>query len=160
VDIARKKNVPMSASATIKDRLRKAHIVVKFITKIFYVNKKRIDRMEKELGELFETEDIEIKDMARENKRKKAKLSLVPSSVLYAIAKVLNYGNQKYKVENSWKHGDIKHYRDAMYRHWLAYIDNPSGLDESGCTHLEHVAANVAILVELEKRDKKYEEKQ
>ena len=94
-------------------------------------------------------------DMAEGNKKKKIKLSLVPNSIIYAIAKVLGYGNEKYKVENSWKNGETTHYRDAMYRHFLSYIENPTGLDESGFPHLYHVAANVAILIELEERDEK-----
>jgi hypothetical protein len=41
----------------------------------------------------------------------------------------------------------------VAYRHWLDYLDDPTGLDaESGLTHLAHVACNIAFLCELEKR--------
>jgi hypothetical protein len=104
--------------------------------------------------------NIEIKqDAARENKKKKVKLSLVPSAIIYAIAKVLEYGDKKYNAPQSWKYGDIADYRDALYRHFLAYLDNPKGLDESGFRHIDHLAANVAILIALEERDMTKENK-
>lgn len=41
--------------------------------------------------------------------------------------------------------------RDAMLRHCLRYIEDPGGKDEeSGLSHLAHLATNVAFLIEME----------
>ena len=41
--------------------------------------------------------------------------------------------------------------RDALYRHWLNYLDDPKGVDEeSGLPHLWHLACNAAFLIEME----------
>lgn len=82
----------------------------------------------------------------------KARLSLVPAEILFDIAKVREYGLKKYGTSESWKQVDIQRYRDATYRHWLAYLDDPTGTDEeSGLPHLWHFACNVAFLCDLEK---------
>lgn len=90
----------------------------------------------------------------------KPKLSLVPSAVIYAIARIREYGNSKYPEggKNNWKRVGVERYRDAAYRHMLAYIDDPTGVDrESGLPHLWHLACNVAFLCELEKFDEEDE---
>lgn len=84
----------------------------------------------------------------------KPRVSLVPSEIIYNIARIREYGNSKYPEggKDNWKRVDVERYRDAAYRHLLAYIDDPHGLDaESGYPHLWHLACNVAFLCELEK---------
>lgn len=84
----------------------------------------------------------------------KAKVSLVPSAIIFAIARIREYGNNKYPDggPNNWMLVEKERYRDAMYRHLLAYIEDPEGVDaESGLPHLWHLACNVAFLCELEK---------
>ena len=86
----------------------------------------------------------------------KLKLSLVPPEIIRAIARVRMYGNSKYPEggPDNWKAVDPERYRDALFRHLLAYLDDPAGVDEeSGLKHLEHIACNVAFLCELEKKD-------
>ena len=81
----------------------------------------------------------------------KLRLTLVPTTVIKAIALVREYGVRKYKEKESWKAVEIERYRDASYRHFLAYIEDPTGVDEeSGLPHLYHLACNVAFLCELE----------
>ena len=42
---------------------------------------------------------------------------------------------------------------DAAFRHFLAYLDEPDGVDkESGLPHLWHLACNIAFLCEMEKK--------
>lgn len=84
----------------------------------------------------------------------KPHVSLVPSEIIYNIARIREYGNSKYPEggKDNWKRVDAERYRDAAYRHLLAYIDDPHGVDaESGLPHLWHLACNVAFLCELEK---------
>ena len=93
---------------------------------------------------------------SRENQEIKAdygkpRLSLVPTDVIKAIARIREYGVQKYGEKESWKQVAPERYRDAMFRHLLAYIDDPYGVDEeSGLPHLWHLACNVAFLCYLD----------
>jgi len=84
----------------------------------------------------------------------KPRVSLVPSEIIYNIARIREYGNSKYPEggKDNWKRVDVERYMDAAYRHLLSYIDDPHGVDaESGLPHLWHLACNVAFLCELEK---------
>lgn len=84
----------------------------------------------------------------------KPKLSLVPPQIIFDIARVREYGNKKYPNggPNNWMLVEPERYRDAAFRHLLAYISDPYGVDEeSGLPHLSHLACNVAFLCELEK---------
>lgn len=81
----------------------------------------------------------------------KPKLSLVPSQIIYDIAEVREYGNRKYGDPDNWKTVEKERYRDAAYRHFLAYLKDPNGVDEeSGIKHLKHLACNIAFLCEME----------
>ena len=82
----------------------------------------------------------------------KLRLTLVPSEIIRAIASVREYGVNKYGDNTSWKKVEPERYRDAAYRHFLAYLENPYGYDEeSGLPHLYHLACNIAFLCEIEK---------
>lgn len=82
----------------------------------------------------------------------KPQLTLVPRQMLFDIARVREYGTKKYKDPDNWKQVDIQRYRDAAFRHFMAYLDDPDGTDaESGLSHLAHLACNIAFLCELEK---------
>ena len=81
----------------------------------------------------------------------KPRVSLVPSAIVRAIARVREYGLTRYTDPDNWKRVSVERYRDAMYRHVLSYIDDPTGVDEeSGLPHLWHIATNVDFLCELE----------
>lgn len=82
----------------------------------------------------------------------KIRPTLVPTEAIRAIAVIRGYGTKKYKEEDNWKRVEPQRYRDAMYRHLLAYVDDPHGVDEeSGYPHLWHLITNCAFLCELEK---------
>lgn len=86
----------------------------------------------------------------------KPKLTLVPQQIIFDIAAVREYGNKKYGDPENWKTVDIQRYRDALFRHLLAYFEEPQGVDdESGLPHIAHVACNVAFLCEMEKKREK-----
>lgn len=84
----------------------------------------------------------------------KPKLTLVPRAIIYAIARIREYGVNKYPhggVDN-WRKVSVERYRDAAFRHFLAYLDDPHGTDtESGLPHLWHCCCNLAFLCELER---------
>ena len=78
--------------------------------------------------------------------------SLVPSQMIRDVAAVREYGVKKYGDPDNWKRVERQRYVDAMYRHMLAFVDDPTGLDEeSGLPHLWHIECNAAFLAELYK---------
>lgn len=82
----------------------------------------------------------------------KPRLSLVPCEIIRDIARVRMYGLEKYGTSESWRKVEPERYRDALYRHLLAYIEDPKGMDkESGMPHLWHLCCNAAFLCEMEK---------
>jgi len=82
----------------------------------------------------------------------KPKLTLVPRQIIYDIAEVREYGNAKYGDPDNWKTVDVQRYRDALFRHFLAYLDDPNSIDdESGIPHYKHIACNIAFICEMEK---------
>ena len=88
----------------------------------------------------------------------KLQLTLVPTQIIRDIARVRMYGVQKYKDPDNWKRVELERYKDAAYRHFLAYLDDPSGVDEeSGLPHLWHLACNVAFLCEMEDKNNQYD---
>ena len=83
----------------------------------------------------------------------KAKLTLVPRRILWDVAAIREYGNNKYPEggPDNWKTVEVDRYRDAAYRHFMLYLDDPHGVDEeSGLPHLWHLACNIAFLCEME----------
>ena len=77
--------------------------------------------------------------------------TLVPTSLIRAVAMVRAFGCAKYGDPDNWRNVEVIRYRNAMLRHVLAYMDDPAGVDaESGLPHLYHLACNVAFLIELE----------
>ena len=81
----------------------------------------------------------------------KPKLTMVPRQIIFDIAKVREYGNAKYGDPENWRQVEIQRYRDAAFRHFMAYLDDPQGVDaESGLPHLAHLACNIAFLCEME----------
>ena len=81
----------------------------------------------------------------------KPRLSLVPPAVIEAVGRVRTYGTEKYGDPDNWRKVEPERYRDALIRHICAWMRNPHAVDkESGLPHLEHIACNVAFLLEME----------
>ena len=84
----------------------------------------------------------------------KPQLLLVPRKIIWDIAAVREYGNKKYGDPENWKNVSADRYKNAAFRHFLAYLDDPDGVDEeSGLKHLWHLACNIAFLCEMEKHE-------
>ena len=101
--------------------------------------------------------------MNQEAKRDEGKLqlSLVPTQIIRDIAEVRMYGNKKYKDPNNWKNVEMERYIDALYRHFLAFVDDPSSVDdESGIPHYKHLACNMAFICHMMKDDEIEKEKE
>lgn len=81
---------------------------------------------------------------------RKLRPTLVPPSLMIAVARVREYGTWKYGDPENWRKVEAQRYRDAMYRHWLSYLSGEQYDPESGLSHLDHCACNLAFLIEME----------
>lgn len=117
--------------------------------------KRLIAELQKAQGIIIPSDAFEPSQVAKADKGK-LQITLVPRQIIRDIARVRMFGNAKYKDPDNWKQVSKERYRDAMCRHMLAYLDDPTGVDEeSGLTHLAHLATNVAFLCEMEMWDEK-----
>ena len=107
----------------------------------------------KELGKCIGVEFAESDSQTAKADFGKEELTLVPRRIIHDICAIRMYGNRKYPEggPDNWKQVEIERYRNAAYRHFLAYLDDPQGKDEeSGFPHLWHLACNIAFLCEME----------
>ena len=95
-----------------------------------------------------------VHDECREQEAKadagKPRPTLVPVSLINAVAAIREYGCKKCSDPENWQKVEPQRYRDALYRHWLAYLAGEEKDPESGLPHLWHLACNVAFLIEME----------
>lgn len=81
----------------------------------------------------------------------KPRPTLVPVKAILAITAIREYGCKKYQDPDNWRKVDPQRHRDALYRHLLAYLEDPHGVDEeSRLPNLWHLLTNAAFLAELE----------
>lgn len=81
----------------------------------------------------------------------KPRPTMCPVSLILAVTAIREYGISKYHAPENWKLVEPQRYRDAAYRHWLAYLSGEKVDEESGLPHLWHLACNIAFLIEMEK---------
>lgn len=82
--------------------------------------------------------------------------SYVPVALIEGVMAVREYGNQKYHDPDNWKTVEPDRYHQAMLRHILAAWNDPYKVDpESGLLHIQHVACNIAFLLEMKKEENK-----
>lgn len=80
----------------------------------------------------------------------KPRISLVPPAVITAIARIREYGVEKYKDPDNWRKVEIGRYHDAFLRHVVACMGDMNAVDEeSGLPHLHHAACNLAFMIEI-----------
>ena len=97
-----------------------------------------------------------MNDQSAKSDSGKLELTLVPPELVEAVAVVRMYGNAKYPEggKDNWKKVEKERYRNALYRHLLAYLREACGSDyESNLPHLYHAACNIAFLLDLERAD-------
>lgn len=80
----------------------------------------------------------------------KLRPTLVMPSLIWAVAAIRQYGTDKYGDPENWRQVEPQRYKDAAYRHWLAYLSGEERDMESGYPHLWHLACNIAFLIEME----------
>lgn len=90
------------------------------------------------------------KDQSAKADKGKLELSLVNPELVKAVAEVRMYGTEKYGDSENWRKVEPKRYVDALYRHLLAYIEGNEVDEESGLSHLAHMACNISFLLDKE----------
>lgn len=90
------------------------------------------------------------KDQSAKADKGKLELSLVNPELVKAVAEVRMYGTEKYGDSENWRKVEPKRYVDALYRHLLAYIEGNEVDEESGLSHLAHMACNISFLLNKE----------
>lgn len=116
-----------------------------------------VDYEKMTLGDFAKSGEISINDQGGQQQAKadqgKPCPSLVPVSLIEAVTAIRMYGSQKYGDPENWRKVEPQRYRDALYRHWLAYLKGEKCDQESGLPHLWHLACNAAFLIEMEETD-------
>lgn len=115
-----------------------------------FPSQNEVEKIAKEMGMGVE---VVPADQTAKADAGKLPLTLVPTELIRAVAAVRQYGVKKYHNDpDNWKRVEPQRYRDAAFRHFLAYLDDSEGLDESGLPYLWHCACNLAFLIALEKK--------
>lgn len=83
----------------------------------------------------------------------KPQLQLVPPCFEEAVAGALLQGNERYGPWN-WRSNQVPlmTYLGAIRRHLNAYLDGEDNAPDSGISHLGHIAASCAILLDAKKQ--------
>jgi hypothetical protein len=83
----------------------------------------------------------------RKDDQGKPQVHLVPPEYVYAAARAFTFGAAKYAKWNWTKGLDWTRISDAAHRHLFAFMHGEEKDPESGLSHLDHLAACVAMLV-------------
>ncbi len=86
----------------------------------------------------------------------KLRWSLLCIDAIESIARVREYGVQKYGAPENWRtvHGARRRYFDAAMRHFFAWWRGSSLDTESGLPHLAHAMCNLMFILQLEMEKK------
>ena len=85
----------------------------------------------------------------------KIRPTLVPPALIEAVSAVREYGCSKYHDPDNWRRVEPQRYWEATLRHALAAWDNYEATDaESGLPHLDHMACDIAFILQIMKENK------
>lgn len=79
----------------------------------------------------------------------KLRWTLLPWIAIKEVVKVLEYGAKKYDEDN-WKKVEPQKYKEAAFRHWIAYVEGEKLDPETGYSHLAHLACDILFLLWFE----------
>jgi hypothetical protein len=89
--------------------------------------------------------------------RGKLDVTLCPPAAVRAAARAFSDGLAKGYRRDSWQHGAPETYLAAAMRHLLALVDGEERASDSGLSHVDHLAACVAILAWHEEQEQRAE---
>lgn len=89
---------------------------------------------------------LNIKEAALRYNQGKPRMSLIDLNALEDCARVLEFGANKYDI-NNWKKGfDVNTILDSMMRHIAALQRGEMNDPETGISHIGHIQANAMFL--------------
>lgn len=96
--------------------------------------------------------------VGRKFDKDKLRWTLLPFEAVKEIVEVLEYGAQKYEIDN-WKRvqgaeGLNGRYANALLRHVIAYCSGEEKDPESGLSHLAHAGCNCLFLLWFDSQKK------
>jgi len=92
------------------------------------------------------------------NKQDKPSISLIPTKPLFEIARVLDFGKEKYSAHN-WRNGITQdRLLSAAMRHLLSNNEGETLDPESNLNHLAHAACMILFCLEQQLREATYHE--
>lgn len=96
-----------------------------------------------------------VKEQGIKNDNDKAMFNLILPEFEKAVAEVLTYGAKKYSP-NNWQHVDdgLERYYAALRRHLCAWREGEEIDEESGLSHLAHVATNIMFIMYFAEEEK------
>lgn len=97
----------------------------------------------------YDPKDVALKTAAIKFDQGKPPMSLLSTTALVEIAKVLEFGKNKYG-KNNYKSGMAwSRVLDAPLRHIFAFIDKEDNDPESGISHIAHACCSLMFLLEF-----------
>jgi len=76
--------------------------------------------------------------------------SLLEPELFEEVARIREYGVEKYGDKDNWKKVSADRYHDALLRHALACLHDVYAVDEeSGLLHLSHICCNAMFLLSM-----------
>ena len=104
----------------------------------------------------LEDADMDKPDQQAKADQGKPHPSYVPVALIEGVMAVREAGTKKYGDPDNWKQVEPERYHQAMLRHILAAWNDPYKVEpESGLLHIQHVACNIAFLLEMKKEENK-----
>ncbi len=86
----------------------------------------------------------------KKNDQNKPPIALMPPEAIVEIAKVFDFGVQKYDADN-WRAGfKWRRLVSAVLRHTFAWLGGEDKDPESGLSHLAHAACGIMMLIAFE----------
>ena len=118
---------------------------------------------EEDIGSKISTEpSVRVKDYEINSnggvKETKGKLrwTLIPLLSLKEVVKVLEYGATKYSADN-WQKVEKEKYKEALWRHWIAYQEGETYDPETGLHHVAHLVCDGLFIIWFDLKSKSNE---
>ena len=78
--------------------------------------------------------------------------SYCPVALIEGVIAVREHGTAKYGNPDNWRKVSADRYHEAILRHTLAIWEDPYAVDhDSGLLHIQHIATNIAFLLQMRK---------
>lgn len=78
--------------------------------------------------------------------------SYCPVALIEGVISVREHGTAKYGDTENWRKVSADRYHEAILRHVLEIWEDPFAVDpDSGLYHLQHIATNIAFLLQMRK---------